>query len=380
MMELMGAKLGKGLGKHLQGIVEPPAAAGQTSRAGLGKRSTTKRAAGPQQHGIMGYETAAGVKYGYPGERNGQIVLELTAFDGTRNTRTGELMPVPNPIDMLPALLWRGGPVGIAEATFPHPRGWCFDGFENVTLDKANVRILTAVFRSSVTKRPPCEKKWREALDLDIDISRIWHRFCRPSLTPRDFKNYYRYLMRSMLTRNLRQGRPLPANPLAPLSTMCRMCATSHERFSHIQMCDAIEETFQPLASLANALGVRCENDQQFRALGLTGGEFLQGTLSDLHIIVWKFVIIHMVAVDEDGQRFIPRDVWKAAVRRQQSRLVAHAGRTQLKLTRSGPVTQSQLDSWSSQVQPLVECYNDDGTQEASSPWSNVLHALDLND
>ena len=27
----------------------------------------------------MGYETDAGVKFGYPGERNGQIVLELTA-------------------------------------------------------------------------------------------------------------------------------------------------------------------------------------------------------------------------------------------------------------------------------------------------------------
>ena len=115
------------------------------------------------------------------------------------------------------------------------------------------------------------------------------------------------------------------------------------------------------------------ERSQQFRALGLASGEFLQGTLSDLHVIVWKFVIIHMVAVDEDGQRFIPRDVWKAAVRRQQGRLVAHAGRTQLKLIRSGPASQSQLDSWSSQVQPLVECYNDDGTQEASSPWSSVL-------
>ena len=277
---------------------------------------------------------------------------ELATFDGIRNTRTGELTPVPDPLGMRPALLWNGGPVGIAEATFPHPKGWCFAGFEKVTLDKANVRTLTAVYRSTITKRPPCEEKWRAALDLDFDISRIWSRLCRPSMTPRDFKNYYRYLMRSMLTRNLRQGRPLPANPLAPPSTICRMCGTSHERFSHIQMYDTVEETFQPLAALANALGTRCENDQQFRTLGLAGGEFLQGTLSDLHIILWKFVIIHMVAVDEEGQRFVPQAVWKAAVRRQQSRLEAHAGRTQLKLVRSGPATQSQLDSWSSQVHP----------------------------
>ena len=97
-------------------------------------------------------------------------------------------------------------------------------------------------------------------------------------------------------------------------------------------------------------------DDQQFRTLGLANGEFLQGTLSDLHIIQWKFVIIHMVAVDEEGQRFVPKAVWKAAVRRQQSRLEAHAGRTQLKLVRSGPATQSQLDSWSSQVHPPLGC------------------------
>ena len=145
-------------------------------------------------------------------------------------------------------------------------------------------------------------------------------------------------------------------------------------------MCDIIEATFRPLAALANALGTRCENDQQFRALGLACGEFLQGTLSDLHIILWKFVIIHMVAVDEEGQRFVPRDVWKAAVRRQRSRLDAHAGRTQLKLIRNGPATQSQLDSWSAQVHPLIARYDDEGSQAASEPWTRILRTLDLID
>lgn len=68
---------------------------------------------------------------------------------------------------MLPALIWNGGPVGIAKATFPHPKGWTFEGFDKITLDKANVRILTAIYRSKISKQPPCEQKWREALDLD---------------------------------------------------------------------------------------------------------------------------------------------------------------------------------------------------------------------
>ena len=103
-------------------------------------------------------------------------------------------------------------------------------------------------------------------------------------------------------------------------------------------------------------------------------------TISDLHVILWKFVIIHMVAVDENGQRFIPSAVWHAAVRRQRSRLDAHAGRKQLQVTRSGPANQCQLDSWTSQVQPLIAGYNEDGTQVMSDPWSQTLRALDLND
>ena len=377
-MERMGAQLGKGLGKNLQGILEPPAAVGQTSKAGLGK--TPSRVQRSTQPNLMGLELEGATHFGWPGERNGQTVLELTNFDGACNAHTGKVLPVPDPSEMRPALLWKGGPVGIAEATFPHPKGWTFDGFEKVTLDQANVRILTAIFRSRVSKKPPCERKWRLALDLNHDISRIWHRLCRPSMTPRDFKNYYRYLMRSMLTRNLRRSRPLASNPQAPPSVMCRMCANSHERFSHIQMCDVIEATFQPLVALANSLGVACANDQTFRSLGHTGIDFLQGTLSDLHIILWKFVIIHMVAVDEDGKKFDSKEVWKAAVRRQRSRLQAHAGRVQIRIIRQGAPNSSQLDSWSTQAQPLITGYDDYGAQQPSAAWTRTMHALDLTD
>lgn len=237
MMELMGARLGKGLGKNLQGVVEPPMAAGQTSRAGLGYRTTPRQAQLPSRPKLLSYEADGTTHFGYSGERNGQIVLELTSFDGACNARTGALIPVPDPSELRPALLWGGGPVGIAEATFPHPKGWTFEGFEKITLDKVNVRNLTAIYRSKVSKRPPCELKWREALGLDHDISRIWHRLCRPSMTPRDFKNYYRYLMRSMLTRNLRQGRPLASDPHTPPSFSCAACALTHTRDSRIFRC-----------------------------------------------------------------------------------------------------------------------------------------------
>ena len=84
----------------------------------------------------MGLELDGVTHFGWPGERNGQIVLELTDFDAC-NARTGALLPVPDPSEMRPALNRKGGPMGIAEATFPHPKGRTFEGFDKITLDKA---------------------------------------------------------------------------------------------------------------------------------------------------------------------------------------------------------------------------------------------------
>ena len=77
---------------------------------------------------------------------------------------------------------------------------------------------------------------------------------------------------------------------------------------------------------MSKALGVEYQLDQAFIVLGIARDGFLQGTLSDLHVILWKFVIIQMVAVDESSQKYVSAEVWKSAVRRQRSRLEAHAG------------------------------------------------------
>ena len=40
-----------------------------------------------------------------------------------------------------------------------------------------------------------------------------------------------------------------------------------------------------------------------------------------LHLIAWKFILIHFTAVDMHGQRFIVGEVWKGTVRRLMSRI-----------------------------------------------------------
>ena len=52
-----------------------------------------------------------------------------------------------SPEDWRPALWWKG-PVGVAETTYPHPKGWTFEGAHpHATLDTFTIRTLTALIR-----------------------------------------------------------------------------------------------------------------------------------------------------------------------------------------------------------------------------------------
>ena len=47
--------------------------------------------------------------------------------------------------------------LGIAELTYPHPKGWTIAGASGCpTLDTLTVRVLTAVFRGKKEKPPTC--------------------------------------------------------------------------------------------------------------------------------------------------------------------------------------------------------------------------------
>ena len=58
----------------------------------------------------------------------------------------------------------------------------------------------------------------------------------------------------------------------------------------------------------------------------------LPGTLSDMHIVLWKFVIIDFVKVDTEGAKFEVDKVWRAAVSRMKDRVDANRERLRLKV------------------------------------------------
>ena len=184
MMAQMGWTEGEGIGKREDGISEPvEAGIGQTSRRGLGfgaRKATRDKTEGAAV--LYGIETEEGIKYGTMGERNGQTVLEVKKVEGVRNlVRSKETVAVGYPEELRPALLWEGLPIGIAETTFPHPKGWKVDGSApGDTLERMTVRKLTALFRLRKERPPNCEAKWEAVLGKPVPWHLVWHRLCSP--------------------------------------------------------------------------------------------------------------------------------------------------------------------------------------------------------
>ena len=63
----------------------------------------------------------------------------------------------------------------------------------------------------------------------------------------------------------------------------------------------------------------------RFIYLGLAEDGFLSGSMSALHVILWKFVLIAFTRVDTEGEEFKPDRVWRQAVRWWEVRLKAYA-------------------------------------------------------
>ena len=388
MMAKMGWVQGESLGKRGEGITEPVLPSGQTGKQGLGaSRSSSANEAserGKQKASpIVGTELSDGqLIYGLAGERNGQLVVEERACTGRgRMYRTGRVEVACSP--PREALLWDGGPVGIADSSFPHPAGWTFIGAPHgQTLEHMTMKTLTALFRQQVIERPSCEEAWPKALGKDVPIREVWGRFCSPNITPRDSKNYFRIVHRSFRTRNLVPHTNRNEESPNDEACACRLCLVEKERFSHLGKCTVISKVFSNVSSLASRYGVKVGTSPDMIYLGMIDERtVLPGALSDLHIILWKFVVIAMVKVDTEGARFKEAEVWKAAVRRLKSRVdaaqvtVERRAETALGLGHSPPPLDAECRAW----EPLVYFEYDDSFQvitHYSDPYNELI--LDL--
>ena len=189
------------------------------------------------------------------------------------------------------------------------------------------IRILTALFRIKIQVPPSCEDKWPQVLGHAVPMRDIWEHFTNPLLTPRDIKNHFRVVHRSLYTRNLgpppdHQHEASPEDE----SDACRLCLMTQERFSHLAECYSIQQVFSHLVAFIHdiAPGIRVAMTPSFIYLGLTTDhQVLPPGLSALHTMVWKFLLIDFVKVDTEKASFKPENIWKAAVLRLHKKVEA---------------------------------------------------------
>ena len=383
MMEKMGWQRGEGIGKREDGVTDIVQAAGTTGRAGLGAgKMKMNQPAQKQKQKYYGHEPEPGrLVVGRELEVNGQVLLEVVrCTSGGKIVSTGERISMIHE-DWRPALCWKG-PVGIAETSYPHPKGWTFEGAHpGQTLDTFTVRTLTALIRQRQVKPPSCEASWQKALGLQISMREVWRRLLSPLLTPRDSKNYFRYLHRSMRTRNLvpreTDNEACPADE----AHACRVCKVEMERFSHISSCYEIQRVFGFFIVLADKVGVKLRGSRLLYDMGMISSEkALQGSLSALHVILWKFIIIDFVNVDTEARAFVAEDVWKAAVRRTHGRLLAQSQRVRRKVVAAWSMDRltPPLRADIVEASPLADYHGETGEVQWHPEWITLLDQLQI--
>ena len=137
--------------------------------------------------------------------------------------------------------------------------------------------------------------------------------------------------------------------------------------------CWEVIQVFESFARLAQKLGTQVSNSEPLRVLGLTPDEsIVPGTLSDLHVIVWKFIILNMVQVETNGVKFDRHEVWLCAVRRQEGRLQAHAERSRRRAITRGGLSAPEIERLSSEVAPLA-AYDDSCNLISAPAWTDEL-------
>ena len=223
-----------------------------------------------------------------------------------RPVTTGEVELIQESDVIRELVWWRGGIIGIAELTYPHPQGWTVVGAEDgATLDTLSVAMLTAIYRCRHEKVPTCFASWTKRLPgLAIPWSEISRMFRGGLLTPKDYSSYFKNILhRALLTRS--------KCPTEDGATCCRCCMGPTEHLAHLADCPALLPLWERIATLGNL-----ECTPRLALLGVQGNEAMPMGLAALWLIVWKFTIISFTQAGIEGTPVCIESIWNQAVRR----------------------------------------------------------------
>ena len=175
----------------------------------------------------------------------------------------------------------------------------------------------------SADVEPSCKAAWTRRLG-NIDWRIVGAKFAQRLLTPKDYMTYFKLILhRALLVRNI--------NPDAPTS-LCRICERETETISQLATCHKLKPFWHKFARLSCNPCLDSTQNERCILLGLLPDSPMPQALSDFHLILWKFILIHFTLVDLKKQRFIADDVWKGAVRRYASKVNSLSTRLQMQL------------------------------------------------
>ena len=158
----------------------------------------------PSVQGVVASDGATTL-YGTPQERDGVEYIQLAKLSLLGEAQVDAAAPLRrcSHTRFRRLLRWDGAIVGIAESTYPHPKGWTLADLPTpVPLDKTRTRHLTAACRRGLTCEPSCQALWEARLDSgELPWHLIYALFASPLLTNPDQKNASRIVNRSLYSR-----------------------------------------------------------------------------------------------------------------------------------------------------------------------------------
>ena len=253
------------------------------------------------------------------------------------------------------ALRWGEGVIGVAEHTYPHPKGWHLGG---IPLDELTIKSMTAHLRRKKECRPKAEAKWekrlrlkpwhhmwdvgpwevkvkhppqvrkREREEVRLPWDKVWDSFRGGLLTPPDMSTAHKFAHRGIFSRNRRAG-----------DLGCSLCGRRGDQI-HMAECSGLEPVFEQMTKLVEKGGDKaCPGLSlaAFRLLGLVLGEggtlrmALPGNLAIIRLTL-KFIWWEMYRSSEEGGGvpFSPYRCWQLILARLANRIVSRAGKGEL--------------------------------------------------
>ena len=224
---------------------------------------------------------------------------------------------------MKEVLYWKGAIKGIAEFSFPHPRGWTIKELYNeIPLDKIQVKHTTGALALVDTAEPTCKTAWTNTssswhVKVSIDWDAFGSIFRSQLLTNSDFQTYYKYIVhRRLYVRSFM--------PEEDGYNRCRCCHSAKETQAHLHRCHVLWPVWKEFRRFVGTTWRTVAHSPELTFLGIADGALLPESLRALHIIIWKIVIIEFTRAGmETGRVFATKGIFPIAVRRYQLRMNA---------------------------------------------------------